>query len=136
MKLIISLFLLLTFVHSDDEYELQLYEKVIPSLFTHTTPLKVYPDTKSHDIIRHSKVFDIVLTCKDADFLMGKNFTTISEHCQNKPIFTTSYSSFKNQKNSFATFYWRKGRPQIKFKRSVIKKFNLTLPLELEKYAF
>jgi hypothetical protein len=74
-------------------------------------------------------------SCNDSVVvIVGKGFKRDIDIC-NKPIFATSYRSFKNLENSFGAFYWRKGRPQIKFKVNIINKYDLRLPNSLERYA-
>ena len=134
-KILIILFLLYSISNASDNYELKLYEKVLPSIFKQL-PIKIYTDDDIKDILKHSNKFDILSTCTDAVVvIIGKNFENISQECKNKPIFATSYRGFKNYQNSFGAFYWRKGRPQIRFKNDTLNRYNLNLPNSLKKYA-
>ena len=136
MKRIIIIFVFFTTIlNANNRYELKLYEKVLPFVF-HKTPLIVFADKDANEILKYSKKFKIVTKCKKAVvILIGSDFLDIPDECKDKPIFSTSYRSFKNSENSFGAFYWRKGRPQIKFKNKVLEKYNLTLPNFLRKYA-
>lgn len=137
MKKILIIFILVytTLLNGSDKYELKLYEKVLPSIFT-TTPIKVYVDKNTKELLKNSNKFEIMDSCDDATVLLiGKSFVNIDSQCQGKPMFSTSYRGFKNGTNSFGAFYWRKGRPQIRFKRDVLDKYNLFLPNSLQKYA-
>ena len=135
MRILVSIFVFL-FITSfaKDNYELKLYEKVLPIVFQ-SKPLLVYADNESKKIIQTSRIFKVTQNCNEAIFLMGKGFDNLNNNCKEKPMFATSYRSFKSYKNSFGAFYWRKGRPQIKFNSDVIKEYKLYLPNSLKKYA-
>jgi len=135
MKKILFIYLFLhTLLNADSNYELKLYETVIPSIITKQL-IKVYLDKDAKILLKDSSKFKILNNCDESvDILIGKNFDDLSNECKNKPIFSTSYKSFKHTKNSFGAFYWRKGRPQIKFKGETIDKFKLHLPNSLERY--
>jgi len=135
MKKIFIIFIItLNIIYANDNYELKLYEKILPTICK-TDTIKVFADNKVKKILQNSNRFVLVENCNDATILIGKYFSDLSRECRNKPIFTTTYQSFKNNSNSFGAFYWRKGRPQIKFRLEVIEKYNLNLSKELKKYA-
>jgi len=123
-----------TSLFSHENYELNLYEKVLPAIFK-KNHLKVYVDEDAKELMRYSSVFTIVSKCSEASLLIGAKFNDISTICLHKPLFSTSYKSFKNNHNSFGAFYWRKSRPQIKFKNKVLKRYNLKLPKSLIRFA-
>lgn len=131
--LVISL-LLSNIAIANTNYELKLYEKILPIIFK-TKILKVFADKKTKEILIHSEKIDLVNNCLDATLLIGSSFPNISLGCLKKPIFGTTYRSFKKNNNYFGAFYWRKGRPQIRFKLDVIKKQKLNLSDNLRKYA-
>lgn len=126
---------LLTFVLSANEnYELKLYEKVLPSIFK-SKNISVYTDTYNKTILEKSLIIQIKETCHSADLIIAKKITNIDPICREIPYFSTSYRSYINSTNSIGAFYWRKGRPQLKLNIKAIKKFNLTIPENLKKYA-
>ncbi len=134
MKKILIFFILCSSLFASyDNYELKLYEKILPIIFTDN--LVVYADSHSMSIIKNSTILKTTLDCEKADLLIGENFNGLYKRCQNKPIFSTSYRSYKNTKNAIGAFYWRKGRPQIKFKLDTMDKFNLQLPQTLREFA-
>jgi hypothetical protein len=133
LKKIWIVFILTTTLFAQN-YELKLYEKVLPSIFIHY-PIKVYADKNTKTILKDSKYFEITSECNDSvTFIMGKTFPEMSQDCTKKPLFATNYRTYKNKKNSFGAFYWRKGRPQLKFKKETLKQFHLILPENLKKY--
>ena len=133
-KGLVILIFLFSFLYGDDNYQLKLYEKIIPTIFQQQN-LFVYTDESSKNLIQKSEIFQLSSNCRDATLLIGDDFSQLDTQCLNKPVFSISYRGFKNSPNSFGAFYWRKGRPQIKFKLDIIKKFNLYLPLNMLKYA-
>ena len=122
-----------TTIFANENYELKLYEKILPLIFVNK-PILVYADAQMKSVLKNSTVFEITNECNYATLLMGKNLNNIEFPCNNKPIFSTSYRGFKNIPNSFGAFYWRKGRPQIKFDSKRIQKLHLKLPNSLKKY--
>ena len=133
-KIIFILLIFWNILFANNSYELKLYEKILPSIFLQM-PIKIYTDKDTKKLLVNSDKFDILTTCTDAVVvIVGKNFENISQECTNKPIFATSYRGFKNYQNSFGAFYWRKGRPQIRFKNDTLNRYNLDLPYYLKKY--
>ena len=132
MKFFILCFILTKLLFANN-YELKLYEHILPSIFK--GKILIYTDSKSKEILENSKILTIVDKCSEANLLIGKNFNNLDELCKKTPLFTTSYKSYKNNKDSFGAFYWRKGRPQLKFKKDVIEKLNFILPNNLQKYV-
>jgi len=124
----------ITSVFSSANYELNLYEKVIPAIFKQNN-LKIYVDEDAKEILKYSKIFTIVENCDNALLLIGDSFPNMTKGCLKKPVFSSSYESFMINKNSFGAFYWRKSRPQIKFKSKVIHRYNLTLPKSLKRFS-
>ncbi len=134
-----KIFLIWIFLHqillANSSYELKLYEKVLPSIFT-KLPIKVFVDKSTKKLLKDSDKFEIVSVCNDDVVLViGKNFHNLSANCKEKPLFATSYRWYKNYKNSLGAFYWRKGRPQLRFKKDTFKRYNINLPEDLMRYA-
>jgi len=134
MKKLTIIFILIINLNANNNYELKLYEQLLPKIFS-TNIITVFADKKTKELLSKSDKFILVDNCDDAIVIIGKNLNKDITLCQYKPHFNTSYKSFNNSKNSFGAFYWRKGRPQIRFKLDAIKKYNLDLPSNLKKYA-
>jgi len=66
--------------------------------------------------------------------LVGRSFPELPAECQDKPLFSTSYRIYKNLEKSFGAFYWRKGRPQLRFKKEGLERYHLILPEILQRY--
>ena len=132
MKKYLLLILISSYLYADN-YELKLYEKVLSSIFS-KTPIYVYSsENELSKLISSSQVLKIVNSCAKATVLIEKKFT---DECSEKPLFATSYKIYKNQKNAFGVFYWRKGRPQLKLNLKIMNKLNLKLPSNLSSYAY
>jgi len=133
--LIIILFInVLLYANANENFQLKLYEKIFTAIFNKNI-LLVYADERSKNILKRSEIFKMMDKCNPANFMMGRKFTKIPRECENKPLFATSYRGFKNTKNCFGAFYWKKGRPQIKFRLEIIEKFNLNLPQRFRRYV-
>ncbi len=134
-KIFLILLLFGMVLRAGDNYELKLYEKVIPAIFKHR-PIKVYGDSEVSKLLRHSRKFVMVKQCHKAHILIVAKVLDLPQvNCQEKPLFVTSYKAFKDNPNSFGAFYWRKGRPQIRFREEVMRRYHLTLPNALKRYA-
>jgi len=134
-KIVFAFFILFSLLRAEDSYKSKLFTTILSSIFQ-IQPINIYVDDDVHELLKDNKHFQILNICDDSiTLLIGKKFDNLSEICKQKPMFSTSYRSFKHNQNSFGAFYWRKGRPQIKFKKSVLEKYNLTLPNGLKRYA-
>ncbi len=135
MKKLFYFLLVPLFLYGSQDYELQLYEKILPFLFQKDV-IKVYADDDAKKILKSSTKFEIASKCDEAVVvLIGKEFSQLPQACKDKPLFATSYKALKNNENSFGAFYWSKGRPQLRFKNSALNKFHLKLPSSLRKFA-
>ncbi len=131
IKKILLFLILTTFAWSSDRYEKTLYEKIFPLIF-HKKVVKIYTDKSNKDIFEKSKKIITVNSCERSDMVFG---IVKAANCQNKPLFVTTYREFETNGNAIGAFYWRKGRPQLRFKEKSFKKFHLILPEILRKYA-
>ena len=132
-SLLIVILFIVNSLSAHENYELKLYEKILPSIFK--KDLLIYADTKTNEVLKNTTSLNVTLKCVDADLLLGKEFKNLSVKCKDKPVFATSYRSFTNNPNAIGAFYWRKGRPQIKFKLDTLKMYNIQLPKNLIEYA-
>ncbi len=138
MKKIFLLTLLILNLFANN-YEVKLYNKIIPAIFKKNN-IKIYCDIDSKKLLSKSTFFTIVDNCSLADIIIGRRFTkydvnNLDAVCQKIPMFSTSYRAYKKYENSIGVFYWRKGRPQLKFDAKRIKKFNLILTDTLKRYT-
>jgi hypothetical protein len=117
-----------------DDYTLKLYEYLLPSLFK-SSPVVVLADAQERETLRKSRHFLVTNVCsKDVDLLIGSSFDRVPKLCKDKPFFATTRKRYLNHSSAFGAFYWRKGRPQIHFKKEALKRFHLTLPAKLQRF--
>lgn len=126
MKKIIIIFIVV-FAFAEIKSLNDLFSYIFP-LITHKKIVKVYTLPRYYDYFKTNN-FILVKDCNKSDIVVG------NIQCKNKPIFALSYTFFKNNKNVFGVFYYRKGRPQLKFKQKILKKFFKTVPKELMEYV-
>ena len=122
IKSLLILFLLLFNLSAYDNYELKLFEKVLPLIFS-SKIINVYSDQDAQEIIKNSTILHMRDECNDIDLIISKKRSQDIK-CKNIPLFATSLSAYKNSTNAIGAFYWRKGRPQLKLNADVIKKFK------------
>ena len=132
-KLLLVFVVVLNIYASDDKYTLRLYEKVLPLVLS-SNDISVYTDKNVKKLFSNNHIFKIVTECEQADIIVGSKFENV-ECLKKKPLFATSYSSYKNNLNSFGAFYWRKGRPQFRLNKDVIQRYDFILPDSLERFA-
>ena len=124
-KLIIVLLVVLAF--GEIEGLKPLLGEVLPAI-THKEKVKVFTLAKYYVYFRNKK-FMVVMDCKESDIVFG-NFI-----CDDKPTFALSYDFYKKHKNVIGVFYYRKGRPQLKFKKEGLIKFFKTISKSLRNYV-
>jgi hypothetical protein len=134
LKKVLLIILILQSIVYGGDYELKLYEKVLPSLFSKKDVI-VYTDKNSYKIFIHSNIFKITQDCSRANVIVAKFQPETLEICDHIPFFATSYRGYHNSKNSIGAFYWRKGRPQLKLHINHIKEYNLSISSSLQGYA-
>ncbi len=132
MRVVLSI-IFLFFLAEAKEYTQQLYEKLLSTLYE--VPIVVYVDKTTKDILHNSKFFLIKNNCDEkVDLLIGSRFEHLPQSCKNKPLFATTYKAYTEYPNAIGAFYWRKGRPQIHFKKAALKQFRLRLPKKLQRF--
>lgn len=132
MKPFVILLFISVILHAES-YTLKLYEKLLSSLFE--TPITLFADKENRQILQKSNLFNVQDRCdRSVKLLVGSKFTTLPYACRYKPLFATTYRAYTHYPNAFGAFYWRKGRPQIHFKKTVLEHFRLKLPENLKRF--
>ena len=103
--------------------ELQLFNNLFSVMFD-KQKIKVY--TNKYSTLGGK--LEIVHSCRDADVVLG------DVKCVGKPQFVLDYEEFKTNKNVIGGFYWRKGRPQLRLKKSNLEKYKLFVSQDFEEY--
>jgi len=97
--------------------------------------VKIYVSDKAFlKDVQDSKNLKFVKNCQDADVILCSIVGKLSKRCKNKIVFTTKYRSYKNSKFVFGAIFWQKGRPNLIFRASCLKKRGIKLPKSYKKY--
>jgi hypothetical protein len=115
--------------------EEELIMNVLKLLQANEKALKVFDHHPSHLLEKYAFEHR-VQECTDAHLIYGETFETLPSTCKNLPRFSTEYEQFQKDEKVIGAFYWRKGRPQLRFNEKRCKDFNITLPQELAQYAY
>ena len=125
----------LLFASGRNQLKVQILEKIISDI-QQTDRLKVWSDDKSlEEAFRSADKFDIVQTCKGADLIILARKKYVPKGCEACPVFVLSYELLNDIPESFGALFWKKGRPNIVFIESRLKKFNITLSDALTPYV-
>ena len=122
----------LTLVYAEAP-EHELIVKTFKLLSHHDKPLVVYEHNAT--VTLGNSWEGLSQQCEKADLVYGTLFENLAKECQKLPRFTTDYESFLKDKNVIGAFYWRKGRPQLRFNKERCDDFEIHLPPELVRYA-
>jgi len=72
---------------------------------------------------------------ENADIVFLSNEGDIENNCKAKYIFSTSYYGYKTSQKVVGSFFWQKGRPNIIIKSAMIKKLDVKLSKQFQKYV-
>ena len=114
-------------------YEAKIYRLTASVLFPNKKIIYVWTDSdKNSKVLRQIPTVKQVEEIEKADILFVTHRTDISSKTMK---FVTSYKLLKRYKASaIGGFYWKKGRPNILFLDSSVKKYNVKLPESMHKY--
>ena len=116
-----------------DIYTQKLYEKILGSIFQER-PIAVFATGDARATLEKSKLFYLVANCQESDVAVVGNGFTSEQECKNIPIFTTTHKSYVDLADAFGAFYWRKGRPQIHFRKREVTMFHLRLSTDMQRF--
>ncbi len=114
--------------------EQELIVKVFKLFTIKGAPVSVYEHIPAISL-KGSSFTHIIGQCRGADIVYGSRFETLPDTCQSLPRFTTDYELFQHDEQVIGAFYWRKGRPQLRFSKERCERFNIFLPPELVRYV-
>ena len=134
-KIIFTLLFLSSLIYAKENPLATLYEEILTSIF-HSQHIRVFADKEVKNLLKNSTSLEVVDRCDKSVTLLIGSFSNIVDACKDKPIFSTSYRKFKKNPNAFGVYYWRKGRPQLKFKRIALQRHSLSLPDNLQRYIY
>ena len=117
-----------------DTPEQELLGKVFHLMTRDYQSMRVY-ETDPAISLKDSHLITVVNDCRDANILYGASFESLPIVCQLLPRFTTEYRIYQEDKQSIGAFYWRKGRPQLRFNKERCDAFTIVLPEALVNYV-
>jgi len=119
---------------SDTEWEALILEKMLESVSTKKSIVKVYTDDKILATeLQKDKSFTVTDKCDECDFIVIKEPWKING-C-NKPEIVFDYHSYKKTPDAIGVFFWQKGRPTIRFSAQRLGRFGLKVNGELKKFV-
>jgi len=128
----------------DTRSTLNLYQDLLSALVPKQV-IKVYvPDRELHDVFTHSVTLVPVSQPQEADIMIVPNKTVyeriISKLASQKVskfplLFGTDYHLLTAYPDVIGALYWRKGRSQLLFINSRLKKYGISLPDKYRKYS-
>jgi len=133
-KLITTLiFLCTSLLSSEVDVAAKIIDKISVAL-TKKEKIKVYTnDIKNLYIVKISEHLNNSKSCVGADLVLTKD-KSIYNCDKDILVFTTNYLSFKSLPNAVGAFFYQKGRPSIIFRKEVLKRHNIVLSNEFNKY--
>ena len=133
-KLIITLILsFLPLFSSEITTASKIMEKISSALIQKNEISVFAKDSRNIEIVQFSNKLKNVLSCEESDMILTK--IKINSLCNDKVlVFATNYLAFMKSPNAIGAFFYQKGRPNIIFREENLKKHNIILPKEFEKY--
>lgn len=133
LKKLLLILLTLTFSFADDiSIEKKIYETFFAELSPREKPY-VYVDTPIASLELKSDKFILTDSCKKADIAIMTQ-SDLPYDCRKKVVFGTRYRHLK-KKYVVGAFFWQKGRPNIVFQRTKLRRKNIELSPSLQEYA-
>lgn len=133
-KLILTLILILSPLFSSEiKTASKIMEKISTVLIKKEITSVITNDTRNTEIVSLSKIMKNISSCTNADIIIthSKNI----QKCDDKVlVFVTNYLAFKALPHAIGAFFYQKGRPNIIFREANLKKHNIILPSEFNKY--
>ena len=143
-KILFLFFLLCGHLHAlEKESTLKMYHNIFFALSSKIIVSVYVSDKEYKDVFMYSKKIFLVNEPNEADIvlitdkktlldLMSRDIYTTST--KTPILFVTDYRLLKEDARIVGAFYWKKGRSQLLFIRSRLKKYGLLLPYEHQKF--
>jgi hypothetical protein len=108
-------------------------DKISSVLIKKENSLILTNDLRNREIISHSIKMKNISSCVNADMII--THTKDIPKCDKKVlVFVTNYLAFKSLPEAIGAFFYQKGRPNIIFREENLKKHDIVLPSEFNKY--
>jgi hypothetical protein len=126
----------------EKESTLKIYHHIFAAMTSPKSILVHVQDKEYIDVFKYSKKIRLTKGVDGSDIVLITSKTMLrdvlndSDFSHDRPIlFATDYHFLKKSKDLVGAFYWKKGRTQLIFIRSRLRKHNIVLPDEFEKYT-
>jgi len=121
--------------NASQKIKAQILEKILSEISINKE-MKIWSDDKTTlENFRNNKKFKIVKNCMDSNTIILKHKKNLDKRCLDKNIFVLSYSLLNQLPQSFGSFFWKKGRPNIVLIKSRLQKRNINISNKLEPYT-
>jgi len=147
MKVLILFFLFLSFSYCEQytfllnkyDKEIELEAKIVSNIATSTLSdnIKLFiPEMSESEKKIYSKIFTLVDTCSNANFVFVKRPIDITNSCNidKKVFFTNNYRRLLEDDIYIGAFFWSKSRPNITFIKDRLTEHDIQLPSDYRKF--
>ncbi|WP_028950816.1 hypothetical protein [Sulfurihydrogenibium subterraneum] len=134
LKILLAFILVISFKalsQEDPVYtEVKLLEKILLDITQkQAVYICIYDSEKVQYIQKYSTKIHIT-NCQNADIILSNREIPYS----NKPVIALNEEILKQLQNAIGGLYWKKGRPQLIFLEDRLKKFDIQLPSEYDRF--
>lgn len=133
-KLILSIILILSPLFSNEiKTASKIMDKISTLLIKKENIFIMTNDLRNQKIILYSKKMKKTSSCNNVDMIITHS-KNVPKCDKNVLVFATNYLAFKALPDAIGAFFYQKGRPNIIFREENLKKHNIVLPNEFNKY--
>jgi len=134
--ILIFLFLSLTLFASNGNGKIkaQILEKILSGVYLKSEMVVWSDDKKLLSILEENANFTISRNFENATIIILNDKKNLQKNYSNKNIFVLKYNLLFDIPQSFGSFFWKKGRPNIVLINPRIKKSSIEISKELEPF--
>jgi len=133
-KIFLSILLLtLNLSAFDTQMASKIFDKIFLALIDKKEIYVYTKDERYYEVIEQAPHLSLVKNSSYADIVLVNNCKNLSPESSLK-LFTTNLTIYKKREESIGIFYWKHGRPKIIFSKERLKKFNIIVNKQWQKY--
>lgn len=134
LKILLAFILVISFKALSQEDPIQVEVKLLEKVLSDITQKQlmyvcIYDSEKIQYIQKYCTKIHIT-NCEKADVIISDREIPYN----NKPVIALNEEILKKLKNAIGGLYWKKGRPQLIFLEDRLKKFDIQLPSEYNRF--
>lgn len=134
MKAIILLSFALLLSAFDNVTAAKIFDRIFHAMIS-KEQVKVYTGSETYqEVVSQAPSLYLTKECDEADVVLISELDEMPQRCSDKVAFTTSYPVFKATQSVVGAFYWERGQITIRFSRSRLSRYHLSLPGSFDKY--